>query len=103
MLYSLDVPAGQVFTGADAIAEALDNGWHDTPPPAELPQTGQPVDNKVIVKLETALEQTTLDLKAAIERAEAAEAAQAAAEKRAKTAETKVTALEKKAPTGDNK
>lgn len=31
MLYSSEAPAGRIFTGADAIAAAKENGWVDTP------------------------------------------------------------------------
>ena len=35
-LYSIDCPAGQIFIGEDVIEEALEAGWKNTPPPAEL-------------------------------------------------------------------
>ena len=31
MLYSPEAPMGRIFTGADAIEAAVDNGWVDTP------------------------------------------------------------------------
>lgn len=31
-LYSSDVPAGQIFTGAEAIEAAKKDGWKDKPP-----------------------------------------------------------------------
>ena len=43
MLYSPDAPKGQIFTGDEAIASALEDGWVDSPgavgeAPAEKPK-----------------------------------------------------------------
>ncbi len=44
-LYSPDCPGGRIFEGADAIADAQENGWVDSPdavvdePEAESPAT----------------------------------------------------------------
>lgn len=41
-LYSNDCPLGKIFQGADAIAEALEDGWRDSPPDKKSPKAGKP-------------------------------------------------------------
>lgn len=75
MLYSKDCPQGQVFVGNDAVQEALENGWQDTPLPAD--EVAQELDSEVnpaeVEQLSVRLDQLDEALTAATERADKAE------------------------------
>lgn len=45
-LYSPDCPKGRIFTGAEAIAAAKEDGWVDSPGAVEQPETKPPAETK---------------------------------------------------------
>lgn len=89
-LYSSDCPEGRIFKGADAIAEARENGWKDNPPKDGAKR--QPAASST-ADLERELEE-------AIQRASKAEEKARQAEDRAARAEAELASL--KAKTGGN-
>lgn len=103
-LYNAANRSGQLFTGDEAIEAALENGWQDTPLPVdESAQADSEADGSagVISELQDQIEflndslnQSELDRKAAVERAEAAEAELTASQSRVTAAEKEVEKLQ---------
>jgi hypothetical protein len=50
-LYSSDCPGGRIFEGADAIADAQENGWKDSPDAVAEPETKAPAKKKASKKV----------------------------------------------------
>ena len=90
---------GEIFTGEDAIQDALDDGWEDAPLPAsKLAQS--PTDDAEDLRaqlreMNAALESMHGDLRTATQRADNAEAKLAGETSRADAAEKKLAAAVK--------
>ena len=96
-LYSNEYPSGKLFEGpVSRRDQLLEEGWADSPgdlDPVEQP-ANQGDDSDEITRLTAENDQLKLDHKAAVERAEAAEAKLTAVQARLTTAEKQVDKLE---------